>query len=166
MTAIKIQSISTTEISVRSPYNPEFVKKARNMGGKWQAPTWVFSRQLENEVKQACLEIYGSDGTQNAETVAVTLTIKVDIYVAGGPIIICGRPVVSAFGRDSGARIGEGVALISGTAGSGGSVKHWRTTLSAGSVLKIIDVPRRAAEAEYQKYNDLYSTFEIDGIKK
>ena len=52
-----------------------------------------------------------------------------------------------AYGRDSGAKIGEGVVFLEGGASSGGSVKNWYTTIKKGSVFEVRDVPRAKAEA-------------------
>ncbi len=77
-----------------------------------------------------------------------------------GPVVLFGRTVASAHGRDSGAKIGEGVCFEAGGCTSGGSVKNWYTVIESGSVLTIYDVPRRAAE-EKLGWSDSYGSFEI-----
>src|SRR5690606_30972717 len=63
-----------------------------------------------------------------------------------GPIEICGRPVARAFGRDSGAKVLEGVVVLEGGFTSGGSVANWYTCAKKGTTILIRDFPRITAE--------------------
>ena len=135
------------EIAVTSPYNPEFAARAKRLGGRWNpsAKTWDFDARNEAHVRAALIAVYGSDGSL-VETVTLRAVAKGDLSASARPIMLCGRVVVSASGRDSGARLGEGVVLISGRANSGGSVKNWTTKLTQGAVIEMQDVPRTFAE--------------------
>lgn len=64
-----------------------------------------------------------------------------------GPITYAGRVLARAFGRDGGARLGTGVAILAGDIGSGGSRRYWTTdTCGREAIFLLHDIPRRIAE--------------------
>lgn len=64
----------------------------------------------------------------------------------GAPLQIGSLTLARAFGRDSGARLGDGVAHLAGPKPrSGGSVKNWRTVIPGGCLLAVYNVPRAMA---------------------
>jgi hypothetical protein len=141
-------SRTPTMISVRSPYNSRFVSLAKDLGGKFSSGLWSFDIRDEGRVLDLCRDVYGDDGT-----IADTCTIRVNLgrYAkTQGPIEVRGYPVARAFGRDSGAKLADGVVLLSGDFGSGGSVKNWHTASYSATVL-IRDFPRHAAEEYMEK---------------
>ncbi len=147
---------------VSSPYNPDFVRWAKTRNGKFDKAqgTWTFDARDEAAVRERCIAVYGTDGSSDIELVDVRL-----IHVGGSNyaalckgIFLLGRQVVRAFGRDSGAKLGEGCVLISGRIGSGGSVKNWTTVVSKGAVFEVRDVPRSALE-------DVDSSWKVEVIR-
>jgi hypothetical protein len=58
---------------------------------------------------------------------------------------LAGRSIARAFGRDSGAKTADGVIVLEGSFGSGGSVKNWTTRVSEGTVFRVLHVPRKKA---------------------
>ena len=52
-------------IAVSSPYHPNFLSRARSLGGIWNAArrVWVFDSADHDRVRLLCREIYGTDGT-------------------------------------------------------------------------------------------------------
>lgn len=140
-------TVSGGQIAVRSPYNTNFVAEARRLGGKWRAPDWVFDARNEAAVRAACRAAYGTDGISSAELVSVRIRFGRNLDVLQGPVALSGRPLVSAAGRDSGARTTDGVILEAGRIFSGGSARNWRTCVEAGSALLVHDVPREHADA-------------------
>lgn len=149
-------TITTTESQVRvhSPYNPAFPDEAKKLGGKWQADSkaWVFDARDESRVRELCREVYGTDGSDDGDQVTLKITIHDEIGARHQALYFAGRQVARAWGRDSGARLGEGVVVLEGGFGSGGSVKNWRTKARAGTVFELRDVPRPAAEKEIENY--------------
>lgn len=142
-------SITTTDsqVRVRSPYNTWFAPAARKLGGNWVEPDWVFDRRDEDRVRALCLQLYGTDGFRS-DLCTVRVTYDADERELQGPLTVNGRIVAQARGRDSGARLGEGVVLLSGSFTSGGSMKNWTTRAgSGGAVVLVRDFPRAAAEA-------------------
>ena len=137
---------SGSDISVASPFHPAFVRRAKELGGKWDAAAkvWTFDARDEDDVRALCCEVYGTDGSP-VKLVDVRITYR---HAASGDrsaIYSCGREIARAWGRDSGAKLGEGVKLVEGRVRSGGSAKNWETVIDAGSVLVLRDVPEPIA---------------------
>lgn len=129
---------------ISSPYNPEFVARIKNLGGRWDAAShaWKISEQALEDARQIMRDTYGETDQPTTEpTVTLRVEITEDIWELRSPIVIAGRIVASASGRDSGARAGEDVAFIEGKPQSGGSAKNWRTCIDAGSIIKIFNAP-------------------------
>lgn len=152
-------SIETEDqaLIVRSPYNTGFIAEARKLAGKWDArrEAWVFDVRNTGKVREALRFWYGTDGESPPDTVSVRLWV--DGSCGCGPIVWQGRILARAFGRDSGAKLGEGVVVEDGGFTSGGSIKNWDTTTkstkdlqghSCGAVVVLHDVPRHFAESD------------------
>jgi len=146
---IKITKSGET-LSVHSPYNTEFVAGARKLAGKWDggSKAWAFDARNEAAIRALLIETYGTDGSVIADTVSLRVTYDSNCYISAGGFELAGRRIATAFGRDSGARLGEGVVLEYGTFRSGGSVKNWRTETGVhGAIVLVHDIPRSAIEA-------------------
>ena len=129
----------------RTPFNGTFVLGARKLAGKWKGEAWHFPASQEERVRRLCREVYGADG-KCADLVTLQLRFPELHEAERRAVFIAGREVVRATGRDSGAWLGEGVVLVSGEVGSGGSAKYWTTRIEPGTTIEILDVPRPAAE--------------------
>lgn len=129
-------------VQVESPYNAGFVVAAKRLAGKWAAPAWVFDARNEAAVRSALRRWYGTDGTAPADTVSIQVALGEDDSVCRGPVQIAGRTIARAAGRDSGARLGDGVVLLRGGFDSGGSVKNWCTNVRADTAVLLHDIPR------------------------
>jgi hypothetical protein len=139
-------TVNSTTLAVKSPYNSEFVATAKRYGGKWSGGQWVFDARDEERVRELCKKVYGSDGL-TADLCTIRAKFTANASVGGGPIEIAGRTIARAHGRDSGARLGEGVVLLEGKFGSGGSMKNWATFVGRnGAVVLVRDFPRAQAE--------------------
>lgn len=142
-------TLTDGKLSVQSPYHPDFPKRARKLGGKWDGGSkrWSFDARDEPRVRELCREIYGEDGSADAETCTIRVRYPTQGWADKGALYVAGRQVARAFGRDSGARLGEGVVLFEGDIGSGGSRNNWATVCDKGTVFEVRDVPVPAAEA-------------------
>lgn len=149
MSIIKIATDGNTT-TLRSPYHPNLPTQAKALGGKFDSFTkaWNFDARDEERVREMAIGIYGTDGTD-------TETVTVRIEVGEGNDLVSrdrealylgGQEIARAFGRDSGAKLGDGVVVIEGRAESGGSAKNWDARLAAGTVVEIRDVPRGFGE--------------------
>lgn len=121
-------------VTLQSPhYNENLVKKCKNLGGRWDesAKAWVFSHIVEDEVDEL-------DRRYNEHLVCVDIEARDDIYGIQDDVTFMGYPIARAFGRDTGAKLGENVALLDGQISSGGSVKNWTTVVRKGSTFRLI----------------------------
>lgn len=132
---------------VRSPINELFIIQAKKLGGKWthEGGVWEFDARDEQRVRDLSVRYYGSDGvTDDVCTLRVAFASLA--YADRGPYTIYGRPIARAWGRDSGAKQGDGIVFLEGGCKSGGSVKNWDTRINSGSVVLVRDFPRAKAE--------------------
>lgn len=129
-----------------TPYNPDFVRRVKTIGGaRWDAKNRVWRIPVEavDRARQIMREVYGEcDLPDGTERVTVKLTFSKDVIAELGPIIIYGKQIASASSRDSGARVGQDVAFLEGEPGSGGSRNSWNTYIDAGSVVQVNNVPK------------------------
>lgn len=125
-------------IKVKSDYNKEFIRRAKLIEGKWDAPYWSFPEENESEVKALLLEIYGENGDPQ-ETVDILVNIS---EMNGESIELCGRILCSRRGRDAAVKLAENVMLTQGGfPSSGGSAKNPRVNPDDGTVLKVKKCP-------------------------
>lgn len=142
---------------IDSPYNPEFVSRIKNCGGRWDMSTrtWKIAEHALDAARQIMQEVYGeTDQPKTEPTVTLRVEALADIWEVCSAIVIAGRVVARAYSRDSGARVGDDVAFVSGAPYSGGSAKSWTTCIDAGSVIKLYNVPLSKAYAAVK--NPLY----------
>lgn len=134
------------EITVNAPFNTDFVTGAKDLSGYWRSPDWVFDARNEKMVRELCLYVYGTDGDSFPRVVTVRATFGPGNNTRTGPILIFGKTVARAWGRDTGIKLGEGVVLLKGGFRSGGSVKNWETQAENGTVALVHDIPQHRAE--------------------
>lgn len=143
------------KIKVYSPYNPEFVRRIKHMKGKWRDGCWEVRADLIEEVRALMVEIYGRDD-RPTKMVNIKVTAKEALtsdYCSG--IEMFGRSICRAYGRDSGAKISDGIVFLKGDCTSDGSMKNWYTKIFEGSVFIVYDVPVLALEFENPYANDI-----------
>ena len=147
MSGIKME-VAGGRVMIYSPYNRTFVARAKKLGGKWMAAgkAWTFDERDADRVKALVGDVYGHFFDADVELVDVRITCS-EIVEADRKPIMCGpREVARAWGRDSGAKLGDGVVQLEGRVYSGGSVKNWDTRASAGSVFEVRDYPKAQVE--------------------
>lgn len=113
-------------------YNEILVQECRDLGGRFDtgSKAWVFNSMVEQEV-EALDELY------NSEEVTIDITALKAISTLREPVTFAGYPLARAFGRDSGAKLCDGVAFITGKIGSDGSMKNWGTYCTEGTTFRI-----------------------------
>jgi hypothetical protein len=143
---IKINTVGE-KIQIDSMYNPDFVKKIKAAGGKWntEMKVWEMDSRAIETARKICRDVYGMDD-MGGETVTLRVKVLEDINAFTSPVVIAGRVVATAWGRDSGAKIGDGVSFIEKSPDSGGSVKNWVTTVPKDAVIDLFDIPLCIAE--------------------
>ena len=138
-------AIEQEQALLYTPYNPDFVRRVKTIGGaRWDAKNraWRIPVEAVDQARQIMREVYGEcDLPEDIKRVTVKLTFGKDVIVEHGPIIIYGKQIASASSRDSGARVGQDVVFLEGEPGSGGSRNNWNTYIDAGSVVRVNNVP-------------------------
>jgi hypothetical protein len=132
------------QIKVTSPYNQKFVNKARNLRGKWKENAWWFDDSIVDYVRDLMMDCFGTTGEAPYEN--VDLLVK-DFSDRGdrAAVELFGRTIAKAWGRDSDAKLGDGIILVEGKVSSGGSVKNWATYVENATFI-IQDFPLPAIE--------------------
>lgn len=143
------------KIRIYTPYNANFVKSMRNLKGKWTVGAWEVRADLIDEVRKIMKENYGRD-----DLPVKTVNIKVrntsrlaSDYCSG--LEMFGRSICYASGRDSGAKIADGVAFIKGGCTSAGSMKNWYTRIEENSEFIIYALPESALNLENPYKEDI-----------
>lgn len=136
---------------VYTPYNSEFVRRIKNIGGaRWDgsAKCWTIPADAVQECRKIMTAVYGqSDLPDAGGTVKLRLTVHEDILADRDDVKMFAKSLCRATGRDSGGRPGQDVIYTEGEPQSGGSVKYWCSVVPAGSVLTLSNVPRRLWES-------------------
>lgn len=150
MTNIKITTAPDGRARVHTPYNADFVARIKTAGGRWDsaAKCWTVSADALDVVRAIMRDVYGMDDNPVRETARVRLTFEARVYECCASVTILGHTIARAFGRDSGARVGDGVYYEVGKPGSGGSVKNWISVVEAGSVVVLAAVPTALLDRE------------------
>lgn len=141
---MKIEINENGQAEIYTPYNNEFVTKLKNGIGaaKWN-PTkkcWCVPERAVDSVREIMLAVYGETDIETQEHVDIKVTFNRDVREYYKPITLFSKTVATAYGRDSGAKVGKYIEIIKGNVTSGGSAKHWTTEIEEGTVLIIRDV--------------------------
>ena len=139
---------------IASPYNTDFVARIKKCGGRWDSAkrVWAVSVDALDAARKAMMDVYGeTDEAPAGELVTLVVNFPKGYnlgftVVLRAPLMVAGKVIASASGRDSGARVGDDAAFIAGGPKSGGSVKNWRVEVEPGSVCEIYNVPRAKAD--------------------
>lgn len=136
-------------VKLVSPYHPDLPAKAKDIGGRFATALngekgWYFDPRDEERVLALARDVYGTDGRTPVETVTIRVNLDSPRVLNGNDALSYwyeGREIARARGRDSGARLSEGVVLVEGRVGSAGSRNNPCITHKTGTVVEIRDVP-------------------------
>jgi len=134
-------TVNNGQVKVQTPYNAEFVTKAKNLGGKWDtlSKSWIFNESVLDYVKEILIQIYGVTGETTYET--CTLIVKnYSAEIMNNAVVLFGCTIARASGRDTGVSLGDGIVWINGKKESGGSTKYWKTIVE-NATFEIQDFP-------------------------
>lgn len=141
-----IKIISTDgKINIYSPYSEKFVTAIKLAGARWSGEAWALDARDIELARSICMDIYGCDDRPHP-TCSVRVTAKEVFWKAKGAVTLFNRVVAKAWGRDSGAKVGEGVVFVKGQPTSSGSVKNWATEIPENCEFIMRDIPLRAVE--------------------
>lgn len=148
---IKINTIDDRAY-LETPYNANFVAAVKQIGGaSWDRSrrAWSIPAEAIDQAREIMRRVYGEDDRPSTEpSVSVKLTFDDRICEWHAPVTIMGKTIASAWGRDSGARVGDDVVFVEGRPESGGSVKNWYSVVPEGCVVVLHNVPRAALQME------------------
>lgn len=148
---IEVTVVHEHRILVRCPYNTRFKIGAKVLGGQWQRHDrlWVFPGENERWVRMLCDDWFGTDGSSPPDLVDVHITFNEAQSQRGGEVTVFGRVVANvAYGRPARIRLGEGVTFMRGHASIESEGIGQRTVVAAGSVVRMVAVPRALAEEQ------------------
>jgi hypothetical protein len=140
---IKLEIIED-KVKVITPYHADFVNTCRRLRGKFNEGAWWFDDSVLEYVREAMMDFFNTTGETVFEEVSLLIKDYSD-YASRGPVTLFGRTIAKAFGRDSGARIGDNIVLIKGEVKSGGSVKNWSTNV-VNATFEIQRFPKPSTE--------------------
>lgn len=148
---IKINTIDDRAY-LETPYNANFVAAVKQIGGaRWDRDrrAWSIPAEAIDQAREIMRRVYGEDDRPSAEpNVSVKLIFSDEVSKWHGPVTILGKTIASAWGRDSGARVGGDVVFVEGRPKSGGSVKNWYSVVPEGCVVVLHNVPQAAMQME------------------
>lgn len=138
-------------------FNSILVSDCRELGGRFDRSEckWVFHDIVKDRV-QKLEDLY------NSELITIEITAKSDLTECHGTVEFIGYTIARAFGRDSGAKLGDGVYMTDGKIRSCGSVKNWCSQVVAGSVFRL-EVPRALYAGYKHNEDDYWEMKELNG---
>lgn len=134
--------IRNGKAAVYTPFNRDFVSRVKLLGGRWDGSAWVVGEDAVEDVRKVMRAVYGRDDREAGEMVDVVLRFTEEVSELRDGVTILGRTIAKAWGRDSGARVGDDVRFTEGKPRSGGSAKNWYTEIPEGCVVKLPRVPK------------------------
>lgn len=135
-------------IKVESPYNPVFVRKARQIQGRWDKPYWIFPLKNKEYVINVLLDAYGDCGKlSDGEIPCIEATLDMDKYPFNRYITIDTLIVAERPSRDKDVILSPNVLVVQGGfEKSGGSAKYPCIKPLDGTILQVENVPLVVAE--------------------
>lgn len=141
-------------IEIECPYNTWFVYQIKNIGGaRWTGERWSVPADMIEEVRKELIEDFGENDIERAACVDLKIKTKKELQESCGPVTMFFKDIASARGRDSGAKVGTDVSLLSGKIYSCGSAKNWKTAIEAGSEFLIKNVNKKVFEKFENEYD-------------
>ena len=161
--------IKKETLLIYTPYNAKFVSAIKKIGGaKWDSVNkcWTAPEEFLDAVREIMTEVYGYSDISKNESISLKLTFNEEVKEDRADVVLFGKILSHATGRDSGARVGDDVAMVKGDIGSGGSVKNWVSVIKEGSTFILKNVNKNIFEKEKDgiKYN--ISIEIVDNAKK
>lgn len=144
--------INENEAHLYTPYNSDFVKKIKGIGGsRWESSEryWIIPSYAVDEAREIMRQIYGCDDRieETKETVKLKIKVVEKLFSTQDDVNMFGRCLCHASGRDSEAKAGTGVIYVNGGPKSGGSVKNWCSVVPAGSEIVLPNVSKALYDA-------------------
>lgn len=155
MSEFKIKKIDGGKIAVYTPFDKGFIREIKTIGSaRWDSieKCWTVPDDYINSVREMMMDVYGRDDQDPGETVDCEIEFLETYSEQRDAVTFCGKTIARAWGRDSGAKIGDDVVFVYGKIDSGGSVKYWETKVYSGSEFIVKNIPKARFDKEKDKY--------------
>lgn len=135
-------------------YNSWLVNDCQKYGGVWcpDEKAWIFKDFVSEEIEEL-------DRIYNSALANYEITFAEDYTAFKGSVYLFGVRVAKGSGRDSGAELSSGIAMIEGKINTGGSQKNWETIIFKNTVLRMslptLVVEEIASESSYYNIKKL-----------
>jgi hypothetical protein len=170
---VRIETVATTTYLI-TPYNPDLPRRAKAIGGRWDAgrKAWTFDTRDEQRVRDLARAIYGTDGSPADDGDLVTVRVRLADHEVTEqrrqqPVArFAGRLIAERTGRDTPVRLAPGVVLVEGTLpASGGSMRYPLIEAGDDVIVEIRDLPRSALAVEDEKsYEIVGETIDVEAL--
>lgn len=117
---------------------------------------WTIDESNLDAARVIMKEIYGYADNEINEKVTLKIHVKESVSKKHGDVILFGKILSHATGRDSGAHPGSDVAYIHGSAYSGGSAKNWESVVSEDSEILLHNVNKNLYEEYLENPQEEY----------
>lgn len=157
MSEFRIEKTDGGKIAIYTPYDKKFVQTIKRIGSaRWNGDAWTVPEDYIDDVRDIMKDIYGRDDQTAGETVDCEIEFLRDYDEDKAAVIMFGKTIARAWGRDSGAKVGDDVMLVDGSIGSGGSRANWDTCVYKGAKFIVKNIPKARFEKEKSDYQDEY----------
>lgn len=166
MSTYKIE-IKDDKADVYTPFNRVFIAKLKQKigGAKWSSnkKCWTVPQSAVSLVRQLMLDVYGENDLQKDNKITVQVETLEDIVEEQGPIILFGKCLCRAIGRDYVDRLSDDISYIKGKPLSGGSRQYWKSIIEKGCIINVGNVSVTLFEKEKNNSNYKFTIVDADG---
>ena len=157
MSEFRIEKTDGGKIAVYTPYDKKFVQAIKKIGSaRWNGEAWTVPENYIDDVRSFMKDIYGRDDQDPGESVDCEIEFFGEYYEDKAAFTMFGKTLARAWGRDSGARVGDDVMLVDGSIGSGGSRANWDTRIYKGAKFIVKNIPKARFDKEKDEYSEEY----------
>lgn len=139
-------SIEITEVNdklrVVSPYDKNFIAKAKAIGGKWNSgfKVWEFDCRDQKRVEELLGEVYGWISPINAGNEVVTVRVDLRQWKNESRAFAFGREIARKPDRDN-IYLGPGVVVVEGVLQKRGGSQRNPCISNSGVIVEVRDIP-------------------------
>ena len=132
------------KIKVQSEFNRDFISKAKQIQGKWDAPYWVFPEKVADRLDKILMDVYG-EGFQEVPKVEIEIDLD-NFEKDNDDLTYKGLTIATRRYRDSSVILKYDAYVIDGNfLSSGGSRQYPAVTWADGTKLRV-SVPETLTE--------------------
>ncbi len=113
-------------------YNHTMVSELRDLGGVWEAEEkfWILPEIVSDKVEEM-------EFLYNTDIINIQIRAKRNIFSERDSVKFLGYEIAKATGRDSGAKLCDGISIICGEITSDGSRKNWGSKVMEDSIFRL-----------------------------